>query len=122
MGGLAAVQLICMDAEWFFQFVIGGGLHLLMSVLQYTAPESSATLLLILGALKCACQHAFACETLLGWWPAKTLPTEKHSISAGYCSVLKLMMQTKRQNVAQLASMVLRHLHGYQHASEFQVL
>ena len=121
IGGLAAVQLICMDVEWCFQFVIAGGLRLLMSVLQYAAAESSATLLLTLGALKCSCRHAFACEALLGWWPTKAMPADKLSVSIGYCSVLKSMLQTKRQNVAQLASEVLRHLQGYQHASEFQV-
>jgi hypothetical protein len=93
-----------------------------MSALQYAAAESSATLLLILSALKCACQHAFACEALLGWWPTKALATDKPSVSIGYCSVLKSMLQTKRQNVAQLASEILRHLHCYQYASDFQVL
>lgn len=121
MGGLAAVQLLCTDAHWCFQLVVAGGLHLLMNVLQYTSAESSATVLLILGALKCACQHAFACEALLGWWPTNALPAEpKHRVSFGYSSVLKTLLQTKRQNVSQLACEVLHHLHAYQLASEFQ--
>lgn len=122
MAGLAAVQILCMDAHWCFQLVVAGGLNLLMSVLQYTSAESSATALLILGGLKCACQHAFACEALLGWWPAIVVPVEsKHTLSFGYCSVLRMLLQTKRQNVSQLASQVLHHLNAYRLASEFEV-
>lgn len=121
MAGLAAVQILCMDAHWCFQLVVAGGLNLLMSVLQYTSAESSATALLILGGLKCACQHAFACEALLGWWPAIVVPVEsKHTLSFGYCSVLRMLLQTKRQNVSQLASQVLHHLNAYRLASEFE--
>ncbi|KAI5077208.1 hypothetical protein GOP47_0007032 [Adiantum capillus-veneris] len=119
--GLASIQLICTDAHLCFQFVIAGGLDLLMSVLQYVSAESSAIALLILSALKCACQHAFACEAILGWWPANVLPVDsKHTSSFGYCSVLRTLLQTKRQNVSQLACQILHHLHAYQLASEFE--
>ncbi|MCO5548771.1 hypothetical protein L7F22_002233 [Adiantum nelumboides] len=119
--GLAAVQLICTDAQMCFQLVIAGGLDLLMSVLQYVSAESSAIALLILSALKCACQHAFACEAILGWWPANILPVEsKHSLSFGYCSVLRTLLQTKRYSVSQLAFQILHQLHAYQLASEFE--
>lgn len=121
IGGLAAVQILCTDAHWCLQFVMAGGVHLLMNVLQCTSAESSATALLVLGAVKCACQHAFACEALLGWWPPKTTSTDaKSRASVGYCVILKLLLQTKRHNVAQLASQVLHCLHAYEVVSEFQ--
>ncbi|KAH7429242.1 hypothetical protein KP509_09G038400 [Ceratopteris richardii] len=120
-AGLAAVLLICTDTRLCFQLVMVEGLDLLLGVLQCVSAESSAMALLILGALKCACQHAFACEALLGWWPASPSSTDsKHTSSFGYSTLLKTLLKTKRRNVSELACQVLHHLHAYQLASEFE--
>eukprot|EP01018_Ginkgo_biloba_P030944 Gb_24781 [translate_table: standard] len=113
IGGLSTVHLLCIDAEGCYQFVKAGGMQHLINVLQHDLGQSTATTLMALGAGERACRYAFGCEAFLGWWPRKDehIPT---GTSEGYSTLLKLLLQKQRHDIACLATHILHRLRAYE--------
>jgi hypothetical protein len=93
----------------------------IINLLCWKTPKSAATTLLLLGIVEHATRNGFGCEAFLGWWPQ----TEHSSIpvgsSDGYCSLLKLLLEKERHDIASLATYVLQRLRFYEILSKYEV-
>lgn len=125
IGGLAAAQLLCTDAQECYRFILAGGLHLLLDVLQHVVGTFSATTLLALGAVECASRYAFGCEALLGWWtPNSALggeTWESRGACRGYSVLVKFLLHPQQRPVVLIAARVLHRLRGYELTAAVQV-
>ncbi|CAM6106109.1 unnamed protein product [Calypogeia fissa] len=124
IGGLAAAQLLCTDARECYRFVLAGGLHLLLDVLQHVVGNFSATTLLALGAVECASRYAFGCDALLGWWIPNTAlcreSWESRVTCQGYSVLLKFLLQPQQRPIVLLAARVLHRLRTYELTAAIQ--
>ncbi|CAN6292909.1 unnamed protein product [Urochloa humidicola] len=117
---LSLVLLLCSSKESCFYFIGSGGMDQIINLLCWKTPKSAATTLLLLGIVEHATRHAFGCEAFLGWWPR----TDHNSIpvgsSNGYCSLLKLLLEKERHDIASLATYVLQRLRFYEILSKYE--
>ncbi|CAN6304538.1 unnamed protein product [Urochloa humidicola] len=117
---LSLVLLLCSSKESCFYFIGSGGMDQIINLLCWKKPKSAATTLLLLGIVEHATRHAFGCEAFLGWWPR----TDHNSIpvgsSDGYCSLLKLLLEKERHDIASLATYVLQRLRFYEILSKYE--
>lgn len=117
---LSLVLLLCSSKESCFYFVGSGGMEKIINLLCWKTPKSAATTLLLLGIVEHVTRHAFGCESFLGWWPR----TDHNSIpvgsSDGYCSLLKLLLEKERHDIASLATYVLQRLRFYEILSKYE--
>lgn len=113
IGGLSTMHLLCTDIEGCRQFVEAGVMQHLVDILQHDSGRSTATSLMVLGVVERACRYAVGCEALLGW-----LPREGGSVpngaSEGYSTLLRLLLQKQRHDIACLASHILHRLRAYE--------
>jgi hypothetical protein len=93
----------------------------IINLLCWKTPKSAATTLLLLGIVEHATRHAFGCEAFLGWWPRTDLNSIPGGSSDGYCSLLKLLLEKERHDIASLATYVLQRLRFYEILSKYEV-
>ncbi|KAG8097437.1 hypothetical protein GUJ93_ZPchr0013g36127 [Zizania palustris] len=110
---LSLVLLLCSSKESCFYFVDAGGMEQIINLLCWKTPISPATTLLLLGIVEHATRHVVGCEAFLGWWPRNdnNIPI---GTSVGYCSLLKLLLEKERHDIASLATYVLQRLRFYE--------
>ena len=118
---LSLVLLICSSKESCFYFVDAGGMEQIVNLLCWTTPKSTATTLLLLGIVENATQHGFGCEAFLGWWPRSDQNCISTGSSDGYCSLLKLLLEKQRHDIASRATYVLQRLRFYEILSRYEV-
>lgn len=118
--GLSVALLLCSGREGCFHFVDSGGMDQLAYVFSRDIENSTAIMLLVLGAIEQATRHSIGCEGFLGWWPREdeSIPS---GISEGYSRLLNLLLQKPRHDVASLATFVLHRLRYYEVASRYEV-
>lgn len=119
IGGLSTMHLLCTDAEGCRQFVEAGVMQHLVDILQHDSGRSTATTLMVLGVVERACRYAVGCEALLGWLPREGGAVPKGS-SEGYGTLLRLLLQKQRHDIACLASLILQRLRAYEIIIEFE--
>lgn len=114
------VILLCSARESCCHFINCGGMEQLAAMLGHLLHGSTAYVLVLLGAVDIATQHAIGCEGFLGWWPREdeNVPT---SNSEGYSNLLKLLFTKQRHDVASLATNILQRLRFYESASKYEV-
>ena len=93
----------------------------IINLLCWKTPKSAATTLLLLGIVEHATRHAFGCEAFLGWWPRTDHNSIPGGSSDGYCSLLKLLLEKERHDIASLATYVLQRLRFYEILSKYEV-
>jgi hypothetical protein len=125
IGGLAAAQLLCTDSRECYRFVVAGGVHLLLNVLQRVG-KFSATTLLALGAVECASRYAYGCEALLGWWSPDTEFCRKtcgsKMISNGYTVLIRYLLRPQQRPIIETVARVIHRLRAYELTAAIQVL
>ncbi|KAF8682053.1 hypothetical protein HU200_045513 [Digitaria exilis] len=117
---LSLVLLLCSSKESCFYFVGSGGMEQIINLLCWKTPKSTATTLLLLGIVEHATRHAFGCEAFLGWWPRTDHVSAPVGSSNGYCSLLKLLLEKERHDIASLAAYVLQRLRFYEILSKYE--
>ncbi|KAF8722237.1 hypothetical protein HU200_022545 [Digitaria exilis] len=117
---LSLVLLLCSSKESCFYFVGSGGMEQIINLLCWKTPKSTATTLLLLGIVEHATRHAFGCEAFLGWWPRTDHVSTPVGSSNGYCSLLKLLLDKERHDIASLAAYVLQRLRFYEILSKYE--
>lgn len=120
MMSLSLVLLICSSKESCFSFVNAGGMEQINNLLCSKTPKTAATTLLLLSIVENATRHVVGCEAFLGWWPRcdhSSIPTGS---SSGYCSLLKLLMEKERHDIASLATYILQRLRFYEILSRYE--
>ena len=121
IGGLSTMHLLCTDIEGCHQFVEAGVMQHLVGILQHDLGRSTATSLMVLGVIERACRYAVGCEALLGWFPREggNVP---NGASEGYSTLLRLLLQRQRHDIACLTSHILHRLRAYEIIIVFEVL
>ncbi|CAL4934424.1 unnamed protein product [Urochloa decumbens] len=117
---LSLVLLLCSSKESCFYFIGSGGMDQIINLLCWKTPKSAATTLLLLGIVEHATRHAFGCEAFLGWWPRADHNSIPVGSSDGYCSLLKLLLEKERHDIASLATYVLQRLRFYEILSKYE--
>jgi len=117
---LSLVLLLCSSKESCFYFISSGGMGQIINLLCWKTPKSAATTLLLLGIVEHATRHAFGCEAFLGWWPRTDHNSIPGGSSDGYCSLLKLLLEKERHDIASLATYVLQRLRFYEILSKYE--
>ncbi|KAF0922548.1 hypothetical protein E2562_038018 [Oryza meyeriana var. granulata] len=117
---LSLVLLLCSSKESCFYFVDAGGMEQIINLLCWKAPMSPATTLLLLGIVEHATRHVVGCEAFLGWWPRSDNNNVPVGSSVGYCSLLKLLLEKERHDIACLATYVLQRLRFYEILSRYE--
>ncbi|KAH9287987.1 hypothetical protein KI387_032104, partial [Taxus chinensis] len=117
--GLSMVHLLCTDTEGCCQFVKAGGMQHLINVLLHYLGRSTVITLLTLGVVERACRYAVGCEAFLGWVRRKgeIIAT---GTSEGYSTLLKLLLQRPRHNIACLVTSILHRLRAYEIMVKFE--
>jgi hypothetical protein len=118
---LSLVLLLCSSKESCFYFVDTGGMEQIINLLCWKTPKSAATTLLLLGIVEHATRNGFGCEAFLGWWPQTEHSSIRVASSNGYCSLLKLLLEKERHDIASLATYVLQRLRFYEILSKYEV-
>ena len=118
---LSLVLLICSSKESCFYFVDAGGMEQIVNLLCWKTPKSTATTLLLLGILENATRHGVGCEAFLGWWPRSDKDSIPTGSSDGYCSLLKLLLEKERHDIASRATYLLQRLRFYEILSRYEV-
>uniref|UniRef100_A0A0D9XI97 Uncharacterized protein n=1 Tax=Leersia perrieri TaxID=77586 RepID=A0A0D9XI97_9ORYZ len=116
---LSLVLLLCSSKESCFYFVDAGGMEQIINLLCWKTSISPATTLLLLGIVEHATRHVVGCEAFLGWWPRSDNNIPVGS-SVGYCSLLKILLEKERHDIACLATYVLQRLHFYEILSRYE--
>ena len=93
----------------------------IINLLCWKTPKSAATTLLLLGIVEHATRNGFGCEAFLGWWPQTEHSSIRVASSNGYCSLLKLLLEKERHDIASLATYVLQRLRFYEILSKYEV-
>ncbi|CAL4917596.1 unnamed protein product [Urochloa decumbens] len=117
---LSLVLLLCSSKESCFYFIGNGGMDQIINLLCWKTPKSAATTLLLLGIVEHATRHAFGCEAFLGWWPRTNHSSIPVGSSDGYCSLLKLLLEKERHDIASLATYTLQRLRFYEILSKYE--
>ncbi|XP_044958124.1 protein virilizer homolog isoform X1 [Hordeum vulgare subsp. vulgare] len=117
---LSLVLLICSSKESCFYFVDAGGMEQIINLLCWKTPKSTATTLLLLGIVENATRHGVGCEAFLGWWPRSDRNSIPTGSSDGYCSLLKLLLEKERHDIASRATYVLQRLRFYEILSRYE--
>lgn len=117
--GLSVALLLCSSRESCFHFVNTGGMELLAHFLCHDKPNSTPTMLLLLGVLERATRYSIGCEGFFGWWPRED-ENVPNGTSEGYSQLLKLLLQKPRHDVASLATCLLHRLRFYEVASRYE--
>ncbi|EER93923.2 hypothetical protein BDA96_01G201900 [Sorghum bicolor] len=117
---LSLVLLLCSSKESCFYFVDTGGMEQIINLLCWKTPKSAATTLLLLGIVEHATRNGFGCEAFLGWWPQTEHSSIRVASSNGYCSLLKLLLEKERHDIASLATYVLQRLRFYEILSKYE--
>ncbi|KAK3150151.1 hypothetical protein QOZ80_3AG0229280 [Eleusine coracana subsp. coracana] len=117
---LKLVLLLCSSKESCFYFVCAGGMEQIINLLCWKTPNSAATTLLLIGIVEHATRHGFGCEAFLGWWPRSNHNNIPACSSDGYCSLLKLLLEKERHDIASLAAYVLQRLRFYEILSKYK--
>ncbi|KAM0859855.1 hypothetical protein ACQ4PT_046916 [Festuca glaucescens] len=117
---LSLVLLICSSKESCFYFVDAGGMEQIVNLLCWKTPKSTATTLLLLGIVENATRHGVGCEAFLGWWPRNDQNCIPTGSSDGYCSLLKLLLEKERHDIASRATYVLQRLRFYEILSRYE--
>ncbi|KAL5218709.1 hypothetical protein ABZP36_019393 [Zizania latifolia] len=117
---LSLVLLLCSSKESCFYFVDAGGMEQIINLLCWKTPISPATTLLLLGIVEHATRHVVGCEAFLGWWPRSDNNDIPIGTSVGYCSLLKLILEKERHDIASLATYVLQRLRFYEILSRYE--
>lgn len=117
---LSLVLLLCSSKESCFYFVDTGGMEQIINLLCWRTPKSAATTLLLLGIVEHATRNGFGCEAFLGWWPRAEHTSIPVGSSDGYCSLLKLLLEKERHDIASLATYVLQRLRFYEILSKYE--
>lgn len=118
--GLSLALLLCSGRESCFHFVNSGGMEQLVHIFSDEVQNSSAIILLSLGAIEQATRHPIGCEGFLGWWPREDENIPSGS-SKGYSQLLKLVLQRPQHDVASLATYVLHRLRFYEVVSRYEL-
>jgi hypothetical protein len=118
---LSLVLLLCSSRESCFYFVCAGGMEQIINLLCWKTPKSAATTLLILSIVEHATRHGFGCEAFLGWWPRSDHKNIPICSSDGYCSLLKLLLEKERRDIASLSTYVLQRLRFFEILSKYEV-
>lgn len=118
---LRLVLLLCSSKESCYYFVSAGGMEQIINLLCWKTPKSAATTLLLISIVEHVTRYGFGCEAFLGWW----LRSDHNSIPAcssnGYCSLLKLLLEEERHDIASLATYVLQRLRFFEILSKYEV-
>lgn len=117
---LSLVLLICSSKESCFYFVDAGGMEQIVNLLCWKTPKSTATTLLLLGIVENATRHGVGCEAFLGWWPRNDQNCIPTGSSDGYCSLLKLLLEKERHDIASRATYLLQRLRFYEILSRYE--
>ncbi|XP_006651539.1 protein virilizer homolog isoform X2 [Oryza brachyantha] len=117
---LSLVVLLCSSKESCFYFVDAGGMDQIINLLCWKTPLCPATTLLLLGIVEHATRHVVGCEAFLGWWPRSDNNNIPVGSSVGYCSLLKLLLEKERHDIACLATYVLHRLRFYEILSRYE--
>ncbi|CAM0910585.1 unnamed protein product [Alopecurus aequalis] len=117
---LSLVLLICSSKESCFYFVDAGGMEQIVNLLCWKTPKSTATTLLLLGIVENATRHGVGCEAFLGWWPRSDQNSIPTGSSDGYCSLLKLLLEKERHDIASRATYLLQRLRFYEILSRYE--
>ncbi|KAL6659179.1 hypothetical protein ACP70R_003219 [Stipagrostis hirtigluma subsp. patula] len=117
---LSLVLLLCSSKESCFYFIDTGGMEQIINLLCSKTPKSAATTLLLLGIVEHATRYGFGCEAFLGWWPRSDHNGIPIGSSDGYCSLLKLLLEKERHDIASLATYVLQRLRFYEILSKYE--
>jgi hypothetical protein len=118
---LSLVLLLCSSKESCFYFVCAGGMEQIINLLCWKTSKSAATTLLILSIVERATRHGFGCEAFLGWWPRSDHNNIPICSSDGYCSLLKLLLEKERRDIASLSTYVLQRLRFFEILSKYEV-
>ncbi|KAL6842285.1 hypothetical protein ACP4OV_027933 [Aristida adscensionis] len=117
---LSLVLLLCSSKESCFYFIDTSGMELIINLLCWKTPKSAATTLLLLSIVEHATRYGFGCEAFLGWWPRSDDRGIPIGSSDGYCSLLKLLLDKERHDIASLATYVLQRLRFYEILSKYE--
>lgn len=117
---LSLVLLLCSSKESCFYFVDAGGMEQIINLLCWKTSISPATTLLVLGIVEHATRYVVGCEAFLGWWPRSDDNNIPIGSSVGYCSLLKLLLEKERHDIACLATYVLQRLRFYEILSRYE--
>lgn len=93
----------------------------IINLLCWKTSISPATTLLVLGIVEHATRYVVGCEAFLGWWPRSDDNNIPIGSSVGYCSLLKLLLENERHDIACLATYVLQRLRFYEILSRYEV-
>ncbi|KAG5253008.1 Dof zinc finger protein [Salix suchowensis] len=114
------LELASFLRESCFHFVNSGGMEQLVDIFSDEVQNSSAIILLSLGAIEQATRHPIGCEGFLGWWPREDENIPSGS-SKGYSQLLKLVLQRPQHDVASLGTYVLHRLRFYEVVSRYEL-
>ncbi|TVU46430.1 hypothetical protein EJB05_05967 [Eragrostis curvula] len=120
VSSLSLVLLLCTSKESCFYFVCTGGMEQIINLLCWKTPKSPATTLLLLGIVEHITRHDFGCEAFLGWWPRSDNNNIPVGSSDGYCSLLRLLLEKERHDIASLSTYVLQRLRFYEILSKYE--
>ncbi|XP_024516037.1 uncharacterized protein LOC112340970 isoform X2 [Selaginella moellendorffii] len=113
LTGLAAVQLLCISTHECFNFVLAGGIDVLIKALQMASTVSPVATSLALQALEISSRHAFGCDAVLGWG-------KRQGQKICYATILLTLVQALSSSVVHLSVQVLHRLRVYELAATFQ--